>query len=118
MKTHELFDDLRFILEHVYAGPEIAVRRWSQIVCSDYQIPLALVVSFFENAFTKKRSVVRPIRDMPEDAAFADILRNSNLNAVCEVDDAMRVVRYREGVPEALTEEIFEFIGKNVSGCD
>lgn len=116
--THaEFFTDLKFLLDHTHREPEKAVKRWASTDCTDFQVPIALISGFLFKALIPNRPVRLNLRDTPESRAVTEIVENSQLRSLLEVDRAGNCVRFREGTPDSVVQEVAEFVSANTTGC-
>lgn len=114
MDKSAFYLDLKFLLDRIFKHQEEAVKKWSTAECSDYQVPLALVTSMLVDCVVLARPArLLNLADRPELQAVRDIIEKSHLRMLLEVDVAANCMRYREGTPQALMEEVADFVVKN-----
>lgn len=111
------FKDLKFLLDHMHREPEKAVQRWATITCSDFQVPIVLISGFLFRKLIPNEATRLKLRDKPEFAAVAEIVENSQLRTLLEIDHRENCVRYKEGIPESVIHEVAEFVLANTTGC-
>jgi hypothetical protein len=107
---HIPFDDIAFLHSHIYIRQEDAVKRWTQVACDDYQLPLSLLIGFLSDAIPPISLPHIAVRERAEYQALVDIVQKSRLNEILVLDGPQRVVTYRREVPEADRRAIAEFI--------
>ena len=117
MNKDAFFLDLQFLCEHVYENPDKAVRRWSDVTCDDYQVPIALIIGFLFKGLIPGRPVTLPLNDSAEYKALIDIVQRSNLNVLLFIDRSDNSVRFCDGTPDNCILEVAEFVGGHTSGC-
>jgi hypothetical protein len=117
MDTSGFFEDLLYLVQHIHVEPDVAVRRWTHIDCRDYQVPLALIAGMLTGFDLPNWSEGLKLRDTPEHRAVGEIVNNSRLAVLLEVDADGQRIRYRDTLPALVKEDVARFIGRNSSGC-
>ncbi len=95
---------------HVY--PDVAVRRWSDVACGDYQVPIIRLISYLSSAQESKNLI---IKNIPEHKAIADIVHGSRLSQLLEFDRQDNCVRYLNCVPHSCRDGVRSFIMNNTA---
>src|SRR5690606_7629490 len=90
-----------FLQQHIHVHSEQAVRRWSDVDCNDYQLTVALIVGLLSHPELKDAIC---LRCEPEYRAMSDIIRNSNVGQLLEVDD--KQIRFRTTISKDLRAEV------------
>lgn len=107
MEAPGFYEDLEYVIAHIYVCPKEGVRRWTQIECNDYQVPLSLILGFL--VFPHLRPELS-IRSRPEYHAVVDIVQNSGLSELLEHDNSRNCIRYRSEVPASIREKVAQFV--------
>ena len=91
----QVLREVAILRGHLYRDPEAYVRKWSQVQCSDYQVPLIRLIAFLSDSLQALR-----IRSDPESSAILDIIHQTCLTRMIEYDLVNHCVQFRKGVTE------------------
>lgn len=105
-----VFDDLQYLLRHMNTRPDVAVSRWSNISCNDYQLALIRLISYL-NSFNQTGTL--SVKDRPEHIAIVDVITRSELNQLLEYNQTEKVIKYRDSILITTREAVRVFIMKN-----
>lgn len=115
MNINHILADVQVLLEHVYVNPDLAVNKWSNEACNDFQIPIALILGLLIYSNDIGAAAEVTIRESLEHKAVVDIATNSQLSQVLEFNEREKCVRFRDKISLDTRNEIAKFISDNGS---
>lgn len=107
MDLDPIKSDIKFLCEHIYpaTGCELAVRKWTDINCDDYQAAIVLALLLFNPA---RGAIPKPLylRDNPAYQVGLAIILNSSLSSVLEFNESQNCLRVRDSISRDTMEEL------------
>ena len=108
--------DIIFLCKHIYVDSQLAVRKWTDINCDDYQAAIVHALLLFNPV---RGAIPKPLylRENPTHKAGLAIVLNSNLSSVLEFNESQNCLRVRDSISRDTMDELTRVYVEHCGGA-